>query len=132
MTSPLGAIPRQLENVYPVNSYDISVTGDWDNEEINIAAEMLVHILKKYDNNIPIICHLEGGYSEIVKKAQQKLQHDIYFSEIHKRPTSIDSLNSLENLIRNYKDKFSPKNEIQNGDYLLKTWIRKFVKISSV
>ncbi|TFF99709.1 MAG: hypothetical protein EU540_06280 [Promethearchaeota archaeon] len=129
LTSPLGAIPRQLENIYPVNSYDISVTGDWNNEEIKIAAEMLVQILKKYDNNIPIICHLEGGYSEIVKKAQEKLQHDFYFSEIHQRTTSVDSLNSLENLISNYKDKFSPKNEIKNGDYFLKTWIRKFVKI---
>jgi len=129
LTSPLGAIPRQLENIYPVNSYDISVTGDWDNEEINIASEMLIHIINKYDNNIPIICHLEGGYSKIIKKAQQELQHDFHFSEIHERPTSINSLNSLENLIRNYKDKFSPKNEIQSGDYLLKTWIRKFVKI---
>ncbi|MFW9899452.1 MAG: DUF5591 domain-containing protein, partial [Candidatus Thorarchaeota archaeon] len=73
LTSPLGAIPRQLENIYPVNSYDISVTGDWDNEEVSIAADMLVKILEKYDRLIPIICHLEGGYLEIAKKAQQKL-----------------------------------------------------------
>ncbi len=129
LTSPLGAIPRQLENIYPVNSYDISVTGDWDNEEVSIAADMLVKILEKYDRLIPIICHLEGGYLEIAKKAQQKLPQNFYFSEIHDRITSVDSLNSLENLIRNYKDKFSPKNKNQNRTYLSKTWTRKFVKI---
>ncbi|MFX0187296.1 MAG: DUF5591 domain-containing protein [Candidatus Hodarchaeota archaeon] len=129
LTSPLGAIPRQLENIYPVNSYDISVTGDWDNEEVIIAADMLVKILEKYDSIIPIICHLEGGYLEIAKTAQKKLHRNFYFSEIHDRITSVDSLNSLENLIRNYKDKFSPKNKNQNRTYLSKTWTRKFVKI---
>jgi len=52
ITSPLGAIPRQLEDIYPVNSYDISVTGNWDEEEKNITAEMLLTLLKKYDINI--------------------------------------------------------------------------------
>ncbi|MFX1601764.1 MAG: DUF5591 domain-containing protein, partial [Promethearchaeota archaeon] len=66
LTSPLGCIPRQLENVYPVNSYDISVTGEWDNEEITITSEMLIKIIEKYDPNIPIICHLKNGYVEII------------------------------------------------------------------
>jgi len=129
LTSPLGAIPRQLENIYPVNSYDISVTGYWDNEELSIAADMLVKILEKYDNSIPIICHLEGGYLEIIKKAQKKLRHNFYFSKIHEKLTSIDSLDSLENLIKKHKNKFPQITKNQNKTYLSKTWTRKFVKI---
>ncbi|UCD00557.1 MAG: DUF5591 domain-containing protein [Promethearchaeota archaeon] len=129
LTSPLGVIPRQLENVYPVNSYDISVTGEWDNEEINITAEMLIKILEKYDNGIPILCHLKPEYLESVNRASKKLPHKFIFSEIQDKTTSIESLNSLENLIKEYKNAFKPKKNNLNLEYFSKTWIRKFVKI---
>ena len=129
LTSPLGVIPRQLENIYPVNSYDISVTGEWDNEETNITAEMLIKLLEKYDKEIPILCHLKNGYLEIVKRASSKLPHDFVYSEIQDKTTSIKSLQSLEKLIKEYKNKFQVKNENLNKEYLSKTWSRKFVKI---
>ncbi len=129
LTSPLGVIPRQLENVYPVNSYDISVTGEWDNEEIDITAEMLVKILKKYDTSIPILCHFKNGYLEIAKRASSKLPHNFIFSEILDKTTSIESLQSLENLIKEFKNKFKPKKKDLKKDYFSKTWTRKFVKI---
>ncbi|MFX1302335.1 MAG: DUF5591 domain-containing protein [Promethearchaeota archaeon] len=129
LTSPLGAIPRQLENIFPVNSYDISVTGEWDNEEINITAEMLVKIIEKYDPNIPIICHLKDGYLEIVKRASSKLPNEFILSKIHEKTTSTKSLNSLEDLVDKYKSKFKPKTSYSKNEYYLKTWIRKFVKI---
>ncbi|MFW9872682.1 MAG: DUF5591 domain-containing protein, partial [Candidatus Thorarchaeota archaeon] len=129
ITSPLGAIPRQLENVYPVNSYDISVTGEWDYEEIQITADMLAKLLKKYNESIPIICHLEGEYFEITKTLESKLPYNFYFSDIRDKTTSKESLKSLENLIYRHKDDFKPKKVLSKGDYLLKTWIRKFIKI---
>jgi len=129
LTSPLGVIPRQLENIYPVNSYDISVTGEWDNEETNITAEMLIKLLKKYDKKIPILCHLKNGYLEIVKRASSKLPHDFVFSEIQDKTTSIKSLESLEKLIKQYKDKFQLKYNNLKNEYLSKTWNRKFAKI---
>ena len=99
LTSPLGAIPRQLENIYPVNCYDISVTGYWNAEEIQIAAEILIDLLKKYDAQIPIIAHLEGGYREITEVAQDQLPHKFFFSKIEDHMTSKDSLEHLEGLI---------------------------------
>lgn len=129
LTSPLGCIPRQLENVYPVNSYDISVTGEWDNEEINITSEMLIKLIEKYNPNIPIICHLKDEYLEIVQKASSKLPHNFLFSEISDKTTSIESLQSLESLIMNYKDKYQPKKSHLESEMFSKTWIRKFVKI---
>ncbi|MFW9998491.1 MAG: DUF5591 domain-containing protein [Candidatus Hodarchaeota archaeon] len=129
LTSPLGCIPRQLENVYPVNSYDISVTGEWDSEEINITSKMLIKLIEKYDPNIPIICHLKNQYLEIIKRASSKLPYNFIFSEISDNTTSVKSLQSLERLITNFKDKFQPKKINLDAENYLKTWTRKFIKI---
>jgi len=129
LTSPLGIIPRQLENIYPANSYDISVTGEWDTEELNIAVEMLIKVLENYNKNIPIICHLEDGYLEIAKRATSKLQNNFIFSKIYGRATSKESLQSLENIIKEQKDKYIVNESLPRKDFISKTWIRKFIKI---
>jgi archaeosine synthase alpha-subunit len=33
VTSPLGLVPRELEDTYPARHYDIPVTGEWDENE---------------------------------------------------------------------------------------------------
>jgi len=129
LTSPLGAIPRQLENVYPANSYDISVTGEWNEEEINISTTMLVKLLKKYDLNIPIICHLEGEYLEIVNRAKKELKHKFYFTEITQNLISKNSLQSLKSLVDSKIKNFRPNESISKESYLSKSWDRKFMKI---
>lgn len=130
LTSPLGAIPRQLEDIYPVNSYDISVTGTWDAEEKTITENMLTSLLQKYDKEIVVIGHLEGEYRDIVKRAMQSTQHEFYFSTIENGITSSESLMSLKNLIQKHKDKFKPENDDLKGGNLLKTWTRKCMKIA--
>jgi len=130
VTSPLGAIPRQLENIYPVNCYDISVTGDWNEEEIDIAANMLIEIIKKYDVNIPIICHFEeDGYRKIINKVIPNVKNDIMFTYVDEDLTSSKSLDSLKNLIENYKDHITPKEVFPKNKDFLKSWHRKIVKV---
>ncbi|MFX1312892.1 MAG: DUF5591 domain-containing protein [Promethearchaeota archaeon] len=129
LTSPLGVIPRQFENIYPVNSYDISVTGDWDNEELNITAKMLIRMLEKYDKNIPIICHLKNEYYEIIERVKAKVPHKFLFTKILDKLTSKESVQSLEYLISEYKDKYIPTQQLKKGDFLTNSWIRKFSKI---
>ncbi|MFX1443459.1 MAG: DUF5591 domain-containing protein [Promethearchaeota archaeon] len=129
LTSPLGAIPRQLENVYPANSYDISVTGDWNEEEIKISADMLIKLLEKYDPDIPIICHLEGEYLEILNRVKKELKHKFYFTEISQSLTTKESLQSLKSLVDSKIKDFSPDESISKKLYLSKTWDRKFNKI---
>ncbi|MFX0005135.1 MAG: DUF5591 domain-containing protein [Promethearchaeota archaeon] len=129
LTSPLGCVPIQLENIYPVNSYDISVTGEWDNEEVNIASDMLIKIIEKYDPKIPIICHLKNEYHEIIKRAASKLPNYFIFSEISGNITSAESLQSLEKLIIEHKDKYRPKKSYPKSETYSKTWTRKFIKI---
>jgi len=130
LTSPLGAIPRQLEDIYPVNSYDISVTGVWDTEEKTITENMLAKLLQKYDKEIVVIAHLEGEYRDIVKKVMKTTQLQVYFSEIENGITSMESLMSLKNLIQKHKDKFKQEKEFTKGGVLLKTWTRKCKKIA--
>ena len=130
LTSPLGAIPRQLEDIYPVNSYDISVTGDWDNDEIEISSNMLINLIQKYDEKIPIICHVaESGYSECIKKASQKVKNSFYFTKISDSITSSLSLKSLEDLVMEYKDVFNPINDFPIEKTLLTSVNRKVIKI---
>ncbi|MFX1410522.1 MAG: DUF5591 domain-containing protein [Promethearchaeota archaeon] len=128
LTSPLGVVPRQLENIYPVNSYDISVTGEWNTEELTITVEMLIQILNKYSQDIPIICHLEDNYLEIANEAASKLSSRFIFSKIYGRATSKESLQSLENLIKEQKDKYILNENLKNN-IISKTWIKKIAKI---
>lgn len=129
LTSPLGAIPRQLEDIYPVNSYDISVTGEWDHEELTLASSMLIDLIKKYNEKVPIICHLEGGYREIAKIAQKSLSNEFIFSIIEESITSKESLKSLEELINKYKNNYKLNEKNREKEYLLKSWNRKVEKI---
>jgi len=59
VTSPLGVVPMELESFYPANSYDITVTGDWDDEEIRIIREQLRQFVSQggYSH---FICHIAG------------------------------------------------------------------------
>jgi len=130
LTSPLGAIPRQLEDIYPVNSYDISVTGEWDSEEIAIASNMLISLLEKFDESIPILCHVkDSGYFKIIENARSKIKNKIYFTEVMKNLTSNESLLSLEEKISELKDSYNKDDIIPENKNFLKTLTRKFIKI---
>ena len=130
LTSPLGAIPRQLEDIYPVNSYDISVTGEWDTEEITIASNMLISLLEKFDDNIPILCHVkESGYFKIIENVRSKIKNKIYFTDIENNLTSKESLLSLEKRITELKDLYNQEDSIPENKNFLKTLTRKFFKI---
>ena len=54
MTSPLGLVPRDLEDIWPAANYDVPVTGNWSEDEVNRVCWML----KKFINR--------GGYQRII------------------------------------------------------------------
>ncbi|WP_400219802.1 DUF5591 domain-containing protein [Methanomethylophilus alvi] len=64
VTSPLGIVPRELDAMYPANSYDIPVTGEWKCEEKATIRRMLKELLEKghYEK---VVCHL-GEDAELV------------------------------------------------------------------
>ena len=91
VTSPLGAVPRELDMFYPANSYDIPVTGEWKPEEVAFIREMVAGIIAQgYDK---VICHL-GEDSELVEGLAEMECTAVG------DPTSPKSLDNLDRALR--------------------------------
>ena len=56
VTSPLGLVPRDLEETWPASHYDIPVTGEWSLDEISRTRNMLMSLLEK-NNYHTVINH---------------------------------------------------------------------------
>ncbi|MGI0054876.1 MAG: DUF5591 domain-containing protein [Thermoplasmata archaeon] len=54
VSSPIGVVPRELEDVYPARHYDIPVTGDWSEAERDAVRHGLRHLLET------------GGYRSVI------------------------------------------------------------------
>ena len=48
VTSPLGLVPRDLEEVWPASHYDIPVTGSWSADEVNRTESMVKTLIDKF------------------------------------------------------------------------------------
>jgi len=104
VTSPMGIVPRELELVYPADSYDIPVTGIWDEDEKKMIRSLLLSYLKK-NNYEKIIAHLPleilDFTSDILKKATVTcVDH----------PTSKKSLEKLGCILEEYSQKYDKQN----------------------
>ncbi len=109
LTSPLGVIPRELERLYPAAYYDIPVTGDWDTEETEIAAEALVTHLQKFAEPAVVVAHVSGGYLDVVKSAEDRVNQTIVYTTDQHSPSSFDSLQSLQNVLEDMREVLSLK-----------------------
>jgi len=65
ITSPIGVVPRDLELVYPPSSYDIPVTGVWDEIEKKMISNLLSKYLKQ-NNYQATISHLSEDLNEFI------------------------------------------------------------------
>jgi len=64
VTSPLGAVPRELDVFFPANAYDIPVTGEWKCQEKEFIRELVSHIVGMgYDT---VISHLGDGTDPLI------------------------------------------------------------------
>lgn len=100
LTSPFGICPREMEKTYPIQSYDVSTTGNWSQEEINLTGECL----KEYVKNKQVIAHVSGGYLEV---CQNYLEDPVYTC-VDGKTTSSESIYNLRKTLKNYpkiKDK---------------------------
>ena len=93
VTSPLGIVPRDLENIYPASSYDISVTGLWTKDEQHMIRSLLVSFLKR------------NSYDHMILHLPQTMQD--FLSDIHPNcsstcsdsPTHEESLQKLIEIV---------------------------------
>ncbi len=104
VTSPLGAVPRELDIFFPPNSYDIPVTGEWKCEEKARIREMISHIIEQgYDK---VISHL-GEDTELVAGLAEMTE------TVVGDPTSPASLDNLDAAVR------AATKGMENLDYLI-------------
>jgi len=68
VSSPLGAVPRELEAAWPCAHYDAATTGYWDAEEVSIMAGVLKAYLEKIAPEEIVAC-LSGGYLKTAEAA---------------------------------------------------------------
>ena len=58
ISSPIGVVPRELEDVYPARNYDIPVTGEWTETEREFVTRGLRH-LRRDGAYRSVIVHLD-------------------------------------------------------------------------
>jgi len=112
VTSPLGLVPRELENFFPVKNYNIPVTGYWFKDE----KEMLHNLAKdffrdkKYDNVFFILSKAESEFLDIFPNAEgiignlnfensEKIQKIISYHDI-KKDRNQKRKNEFSNIIK--------------------------------
>lgn len=94
VTSPFGICPREMENTFPIQSYDVGVSGDWSFEEKKIAGE----ILKNYVKDKDVIANVSGGYEEVCREYLD----NVTYTAVEGRPTSNDSVYNLRMKLKRY------------------------------
>jgi archaeosine synthase len=102
VTSPLGVVPRGLENVYPAAHYDTPVTGRWDAKEVEFVGGVLAEYLEKNDYD-RVIAHVEEqGYGDVVERAIEETDADVdieHTVEDGAHPTDDGSLDALKDTL---------------------------------
>lgn len=103
VTSPFGICPRELENTFPIQSYDVSTTGKWSEDEIEESGKLI----EKYTKGKSVVANLAGGY---LKSCEAYLDDFINVC-VDERPTSPESLYNLRMELKNHK-KVSRKDKV--------------------
>jgi len=68
VTSPIGAVPQELELVYPAQHYDAVVTGRWTAGEREFVADVLGRYLDRADYP-RVVAHVPDDYRPVVEDA---------------------------------------------------------------
>ena len=95
VTSPFGICPRELENTFPIQSYDVSTTGSWSSDEVEESGKLIA----KYCEGKKIVANLAGGYLESL----EAFVDDFVNVCEDDRPTSPDSLYNLRMELKNHE-----------------------------
>ena len=95
VTSPFGICPRELENTFPIQSYDVSTTGSWSADEIEESGRLI----ERYCKGKNIVANLAGGYLESL----EAYVDDFVNICADERPTSPDSLYNLRMELKNHQ-----------------------------
>jgi archaeosine synthase alpha-subunit len=96
ITSPLGLVPRELEEVYPASQYDVPVTGHWMRDEEAIVRQQLAALLTKHEYDHVVVHTGQATFDVLRDLLPEHTRHTCL-----KHPTSIEDCDRLkQELIR--------------------------------
>lgn len=96
VTSPLGLVPRELEETYPANQYDIPVTGHWMRDEETIVRTQLAALLDKHEYTHVVVHTGQATFDVLRDLLPENVRHTCL-----KHPTSVEDCTRLkEELVR--------------------------------
>ncbi len=99
ITSPIGAVPRQLERCFPAAHYDVPVTGFWDEQELRFSAGMIAALVNLHLTSggaiDGIVAHVDGGYRAACELAAKDIAVTITFTGSFESATSREALDAL-------------------------------------
>lgn len=101
VTSPLGLVPRDLEEVWPASHYDIPVTGSWSADEINRTEAMVKTLIDKF------------AYQYVINHSSMKFELngvEVIDTRGDLGATSREALDNLSNVIEGLVTKLKSRN----------------------
>jgi archaeosine synthase len=93
VTSPLGLVPRELEDLPPARHYDIPVTGEWDEDEREAVVAALRHLLST-GSYMSILVHLDPDEYAFLDPAL-RVSDRVEWTMADERTTSSEALATL-------------------------------------
>jgi archaeosine synthase len=93
VTSPLGVVPKELEDLPPARHYDIPVTGDWNESERDWVVAAVKHLLA-HGHYRSVIAHLDPEEYRFLRPALEAAP-DVHWSLSDHRSTAPAALASL-------------------------------------
>jgi archaeosine synthase len=103
VTSPLGVVPKELEDTFPTRHYDIPVTGHWDEEERDAVAAPLGHIIA-HGRYRHVIFHLDPNEYRFLRELDART----VWTLTEHRSTSPQALASLRRAVSEALDGSRP------------------------
>lgn len=101
VTSPLGLVPRDLEETWPASHYDIPVTGEWSLDEVERTSHMLKSLLER-NNYHTVINHSSMSFD---------LPGINYFeTRVGKSATSREALENLRTIVAEVSKQHGTRN----------------------
>lgn len=99
VTSPLGLVPRELEETYPAHRYDVPVTGRWNRDEEAIIRTQTAAILDVHDY-AHVVAHVPASTFTFLRD----LLPDGTLHTAQGRPSSIEDCQRLRDTLRGIRD----------------------------
>lgn len=99
VTSPLGLVPRELEDLYPANQYDVPVTGHWSRDEEDLIRTQLAALLDAHQY-AHVVAHVPASTFTFLRD----LLPDGALHTAHGSPQSKPDCDRLRDTLRDIRD----------------------------